>query len=88
MLPSLVKAAGTDNVVPMDAVTGAEDFSYFADKVPSLFLYIGGMERGADPAKSGPHHTPDFRIDESGMLTGVKALCYLVLDYGKTKASK
>ncbi len=81
MIPSFIKAAGVDNVVETEAVTGAEDFSFFAEKVPSLFFFIGGMEKGKDAKKAFPHHTPDFYIDESGMKTGIKAFCHLVLDY-------
>jgi metal-dependent amidase/aminoacylase/carboxypeptidase family protein len=65
----------------MDAQTGAEDFSFFAAKRPSLFFYVGGMTPGKDPKTTAAHHTPDFYIDESGMKTGIKAFCYLVLDY-------
>jgi amidohydrolase len=81
MLPSLMKAAGEKNVEEVNPVTGAEDFSYFAEKVPSLFFFIGGKKPGADPKEVFPHHTPDFRIDESGMKTGIKAFCHLVFDY-------
>lgn len=81
MLPSLVKAAGELNVVEIPPITGAEDFSFFAEKVPSLFFFIGGKQIGADPSKVFPHHTPDFWIDESGMKTGIKAFCHLVFDY-------
>ncbi|MGB5027783.1 MAG: amidohydrolase [Chitinophagaceae bacterium] len=81
MIPSFIKAAGVDNVVETEAVTGAEDFSFFAEKVPSLFFFIGGMEKGKGAKKAFPHHTPDFYIDESGMKTGIKAFCHLVLDY-------
>ncbi len=81
MLPSFIKAAGEENVVETEAVTGAEDFSFFAEKVPSIFFFIGGMEKGKDPKAAFPHHTPDFVLDESGMKTGVKAFCHLVLDY-------
>ena len=81
MIPSFLKAAGAENVIEAEAVTGAEDFSFFAEKVPSIFFFIGGMEKGADPNKAFPHHTPDFRIDESGMKTGVKAFCNMVFDY-------
>lgn len=88
MLPSLVKAAGEKNVEEVPPQTGAEDFSFFAEKVPSLFFFIGGKQKGVDPAKVFPHHTPDFWIDESGMQTGIKAFCHLVFDYqdipGKT----
>jgi len=81
MLPSFVKAAGEEKVIEIPAVTGAEDFSYFAEKVPSLYFFIGGQQIGVDPKKVFPHHTPDFWIDESGMKTGIKAFCNLVFDY-------
>lgn len=81
MVPSFIKAAGEENVMETEAVTGAEDFSFFAEKVPSIFFFIGGMEKGKDPKTAFPHHTPDFVLDESGMKTGVKAFCHLVLDY-------
>ena len=80
MLPSLQKATN-NNVVRMNAVMGAEDFSFFAAKVPSLYLYVGGMPKDKKPEETAPHHTPDFYIDESGMKTGVKALLYMVTDY-------
>lgn len=87
MLPSLQKATH-GNAVVMDAQTGAEDFSFFAAKVPSLFFYVGGMPVGKDPKQTAAHHTPDFFIDESGMKTGIKAFCYLVLDYMKMSQTK
>lgn len=85
MLPSFVKAAGEKNVVEMEAVTGAEDFSFFAEKVPSIFFFLGGMKKGQDPATSFPHHTPDFYIDESGFKLGVRAFCNLVFDYANAR---
>ena len=88
MIPSFVKSAGADNVIEAEAVTGAEDFSFFAEKVPSIFFFIGGMEKGTDPKKAFPHHTPDFRIDESGMKTGIKAFCNLVMDYMNMQTTK
>jgi amidohydrolase len=81
MLPSLQKAAGQKNVSWMDVMMGAEDFSFFADKVPSFFFFLGGMKKGQDPSTAFPHHTPDFYIDESGFKLGVKAFCHLVMDY-------
>jgi len=81
-LPSLQKAAGAGNVQLMDAMTGSEDFSFFAAKVPAFFFFLGGMKPGQDPHTSFPHHTADFYIDESGFKLGVKAFCNLVMDYG------
>lgn len=79
MLPSLEKAAGKDNVKLMKAVTGGEDFSYFQEVVPGLYFYLGGMTPGNTEAF--PHHTPDFKIDDNGLILGVKAMTYLALDY-------
>ncbi len=81
LLPSLIKAAGKNNVLEMDAVTGAEDFSFFAEKVPSLYLYVGGLPSGKDPRKAAAHHTPDFFVDDAGMKTGILAFLMMVTDY-------
>lgn len=85
MIPSLQSAAGTNNVKEREWVTGAEDFSYFGTKAPAFFFYLGGMPKGKDPMTAPPHHTADFVIDESGMKTGVKAFCNLVIDYMNLK---
>jgi amidohydrolase len=81
MLPSLQKTAGPENVQLKAAVTGGEDFSFFQEKVPGLFFFLGGMPKGGNPLTAPSHHTPDFFIDESGLLLGVKALTNLTLDY-------
>lgn len=80
MLPSLERAAGEDNVRVIKAMTGAEDFSFYAQKVPGLFFFLGGMPKGTDPLDATQHHTPDFIIDESGFTLGMKALAQLVVD--------
>ena len=81
MLPSLQKSAGIENVILVPAETGSEDFSFFAQKVPGLYFYVGGLPKGKDPKTSAPHHTPEFFIDDSGFKTGVTALANLVFDY-------
>jgi amidohydrolase len=79
MLPSLQKAAGAEKVSVIKAITGAEDFSFFQKEVPGLYFFLGGKAPGETEAF--PHHTPDFFIDESGMLLGVKTFIQLSLDY-------
>ncbi|MGB1231056.1 MAG: amidohydrolase [Winogradskyella sp.] len=81
MLPSLQKVAGIKNVQIMKATTGGEDFSYFQEEVPGIYFFLGGMSPDEKSKGSFPHHTPDFMIDESGMLLGVKAFTQLTLDY-------
>jgi amidohydrolase len=81
MLPSLKRINGPESVHFMNAITGAEDFSFFQKEVPGLYFFIGGAKEGTDPAKAAPHHTPDFYVDDSAMLTGVKSMTTLALDY-------
>jgi amidohydrolase len=81
MLPSLQEAAGKSNVVLRPPIMGAEDFSFYQEKIPGFFFFLGGMPKGSDPLKVAPHHTPDFFIDESGFTLGVKAFCHLVFGY-------
>ena len=81
MLPSLQRINGSSNVNSMNAVTGAEDFSFFQEKVPGMYFFIGGAKKGTDPSKAAPHHTPDFYVDDSAMITGLKSMTTLALDY-------
>jgi len=81
LLPTLERVAGKDQVVLSKATTGAEDFSYFQEEVPGFYFFLGGMTPGS--TGSFPHHTPDFKIDESGLLLGVKAMTEISLDYLK-----
>lgn len=83
MVPSLEKAAGKANVVENEWTTGAEDFSFFRDKAPAFFFFLGGMPKGKDPKDAAAHHTPDFYIDDSRLDVGVKAFCNIVFDYVK-----
>lgn len=81
MLPSLQMTAGADNVKLKPVVTMAEDFAFYQQKVPGLFIFLGGMPKGQDPAKAPSHHTADFFIDESSFKLGVKAMANLAVDY-------
>ncbi|MAU62963.1 MAG: N-acyl-L-amino acid amidohydrolase [Flavobacteriaceae bacterium] len=85
MLPSLKRINGPSNVNFMNAITGAEDFSFFQEKVPGMYFFIGGAKKGTDPLKAAPHHTPDFYVDDSGMITGIKSMTTLALDYLSSK---
>lgn len=81
MLPTIKAAAGEGNVINMFPVTGAEDFSFFQREKPGLFIKLGGMKKGGDPATTPSHHTPGFYIDESGFVLGMRVLSYFVVDY-------
>jgi len=81
MLPSLKLAAGENRVKEIHAVTGAEDFAFYQQKVPGLFFFVGAMPSDIDPDKAPSHHTPDFMIDERGFLTGLKAMLDVTTGY-------
>lgn len=87
MLSTLEETAGKENVFLRHAVTGAEDFSYFAQEVPGLFIFLGGMPADMSPEEAAPHHTPDFFIDDSGLKLGVRALSNLTIDYMEQQGS-
>lgn len=78
MLPTLEETAGKENVILINAITGAEDFSFFQKEIPGLYFFIGGKAPGRE---ASGHHTPDFYIDESGLKLGVRAMSNLVIDY-------
>jgi len=78
---SLKKALGEDQVVEMRAVTGAEDFSAFQEKVPGFYFYLGGLIQGNTPEEAPSHHTPEFLVDDAGLIHGVKAMVQLSLDF-------
>jgi amidohydrolase len=78
-ISTLKMVAGADKVLGMKAVTGGEDFSFFQEKIPGVYFFLGGMTPGN--SEPFPHHTPDFKIDDAGMLLGVKSLSQLALDY-------
>ncbi|MCW5619548.1 MAG: amidohydrolase [Burkholderiales bacterium] len=81
MLPTLKRVAGAENVILRDRLMGAEDFSFFAQRVPGLFFFLGGSPRGSDLTKVAYNHSPKFYVDESALLLGVRALTHLTLDY-------
>jgi amidohydrolase len=88
MLPALKKAVGEQNVIAAPPETGAEDFSFYQQKVHGLFLFFGTMPRGKDPATAAARHTPDFFLEESGMKTAVDTLLALVTGYWERPSSK
>ena len=81
ILPTLERVNGKKNVHLMKAITGAEDFSYFQEKVPGTYFFIGGQKPGVDLSTVAPHHTPDFYVDDSAISTGIRSMVGLTLDY-------
>jgi amidohydrolase len=81
MVPVLQAVAGTDYVSREKPQMGAEDFSFYAEKVPGLFIFLGGRPSDISASEAAAHHTPDFFIDDSRLNLGVKAFVAMTLDY-------
>ncbi len=81
MLPTLERVAGTDRVVEALPRTGAEDFSYFQQRVPGLYFWLGVRPENVVEADAAPNHSPRFILDEGALVLGVRAMANLAIDY-------
>jgi amidohydrolase len=80
MTPVLMRAA--DNDAGVVTPTGAaEDFSFFLNEVPGLYFFVGVVPRDQDPANAAPNHSPNFYVDEKALVTGVRALAMVTVNY-------
>ena len=69
-----VEVVGEDNVIDKEkAGMGAEDFAYFAQKIPAAFIWIGARNKKKDFVNL--MHSPKFDFDEDVLPMGVKMLC-------------
>ena len=84
MLPTLRRTAGAEHVMLVPKVTGSEDFSFFQQLVPGLFIFIGVTPAGTDPNTAAPNHSPRFYVDERSLVLGVRALAHLACDFLET----
>jgi len=81
MLPSLRTVFGVEKVVDMGQITGAEDFSFFAQEVPGFFFFMGVTPNNINAKTAPTNHSPLFYVEESNLINGVKAFVQLVKDY-------
>ena len=75
------RVAGDQGVSLGAPVTGAEDFGYYAEKVPGLFVFLGVRPKGSAESTFVSNHSPKFFADEAAMPTGVRALATLATDF-------
>jgi amidohydrolase len=81
MLPTLRRVAGSDMVSEQPLVMPAEDFSYFAQRAPGMFIFLGATRKGVDPATAPANHSPLFEVDEGVLPLGVRTLANLAADF-------
>ena len=77
----LERAFGAEKVHTGRATTTAEDFSYFANRVPGMFVWLGVRDPGTAAAEAHPNHSPNFLVDERGLVAGVRALAELAVAF-------
>lgn len=63
---------GEAGVIEVKPVLGAEDFSYYLQKVPGAFMFVGAGNEAKGIVH--PHHHPKFAIDEDAMINGIEIL--------------
>jgi amidohydrolase len=81
VLPSLRRAVGEEHVKVLPLITGAEDFAFFAQRVPSVFFFVGVTPRGQDAQQAPANHSPLFYMDEAGLPPGLRSMLQVAVDY-------
>jgi amidohydrolase len=81
MMPTLKWAAGDSNVVEADLITGAEDYSFFQERIPGLYLMLGVADPNVPLSDRPANHSPYFNAQEDALIVGVRALVGFALDY-------
>jgi amidohydrolase len=81
MLPTLQRVAGPANVSVGELSTPAEDFALYQQKIPGLFVFLGVVPKGQDPAAAPRNHSPSFFVDEGVLPLGVRTLASLAVDW-------
>jgi amidohydrolase len=79
--PTLARVAGPGRAYVAPPLLGAEDFSYFANRVPGLYFFLGIVPDGTDPGSAPSNHSPLFFADEAALPVGVRALAHLAADF-------
>ncbi len=69
----------TDKVIKKEPFMAADDFAYFLEKVPGVYVMVGG--RNEEIGASYPHHHPKFDVDERAILTIGKVFISSIVDY-------
>jgi amidohydrolase len=81
VLPTLQRVAGADHVKESGLITASEDYSYFAQKIPSVYFFVGITPADQDPAQAPSNHSDYFFLDERGIPVAMRAMTQVALDY-------
>ncbi|REK77846.1 amidohydrolase [Paenibacillus paeoniae] len=70
---------GDEGVLEADAITVAEDFSYYLNEKPGCFMFVGAGNPEVGAVYS--HHHPKFDMDERAMLNSARLLVGMAEGY-------
>ena len=79
MAPTLRRM--TPNLITVNPTLGAEDFSFYQQKVPGLFFWLGTRPKNQTAEQAASNHSPLFYVDESGLELGIRAMAHVAVDY-------
>lgn len=88
MVPALQRASYGKAQESFVNQAASEDFAYFAEKVPGLYVFLGATPPDKDLATAASNHHPDFFVDEATLITGVRSHVEWVLGYADYAAKK
>ena len=87
MQPTLKQVAGEDKLHVMNNnASASEDFSYYGQLMPSLFVFLGATPPSQKIAQAAPNHNPYFTVDDATLKTGVELHVRFIQDYPKYAA--
>ena len=81
-MDATLRRVGGSKIIPdVSPSTTSEDFSFFEQKVPGVFFFLGVTPKGTDPKDIYPNHSPRFFADEAALITGVRVMANMAVDY-------
>lgn len=81
MTPTLKKVVGEEKVFVSKLSTGAEDFSFFQKEIPGMFFFLGVTPPDLLAEDVAVNHSPLFMVDDRALISGVRAMTHLAVDY-------
>jgi len=81
MEPTLRRVAGADRLMRGLPRTSAEDFAFFSQRAPGLYFWLGARSPDVAEKDAASNHSPLFRVDESALVLGVRAMASLAVDF-------
>ena len=88
ILPTLQRVVGAEHVKETNVITASEDYSFFAQKIPSVFFFVGITPPDQDPLLAPSNHSDFFYLDERGIPVAMHAMIQVVLDYLESREAR